>query len=191
MIILNNCTVFSRRRCNYWGNDYFGLRPRTWIISALFQNQDIFFCIEQKCSLRSCYYYDVYVFKLSWQQNSMKCSQADSCIQIWRLADVSGTESDCIPIFTFEIRTEPVSERLECLHILTCLSAQERFIELQCFAVLNANTPSAANTVSFDLLPEAVKELFTFAKFISPLNSFPSGLGFRALLFAIDYQQRP
>jgi len=35
------------------------------------------------------------------------------------------------------------------------------------------HTPSAANTVTFELLPEAVKKLVTFAELISPLNNIP------------------
>jgi len=96
----------------------------------------------------------------AFMATEFKCTQSDSCVQMWRFPDVSGTQSvpisDCIPIFTFKISTEPVSESL---HILTGLSAQEHFIELRCFTVWNANAPSAANTVAFDLLPEAVKGL--------------------------------
>jgi len=43
------------------------------------------------------------------------------------------------------------------------------------FHGIKSKCTSVANTVSFDLLPEAVKKLVTFAKLISLLNSFPCG----------------
>jgi hypothetical protein len=44
----------------------------------------------------------------------------------------------------------------ENLKILTQLSAGEHFIVIWCFILWNADTPSATDTASFDLLPDAV-----------------------------------
>jgi len=158
VLILNNCTVLNSRRCNYRGNDYFGLSPRTWKSACYFRIRIRSFV--QNRSAACCLVSTTVYMSWSFMATEFKCSQSDRRVQMWRFPDVSGTQSvaisDCIHIFTFKIRTEPVSESL---HILTGLSAQEHFIELRCFMVWNANAPSATNTVSFDLLPEAVKNL--------------------------------
>jgi len=94
------CGKSTVRHCHFWTIALFS------IAGDAISESEIFFCIKQKCSLLSCYYYDVYVLRLLWRQDSMKCSQADSCVQTWRFSDISGTESvpisDSIPIFTFK-----------------------------------------------------------------------------------------
>ena len=163
-------------------------------ICGLFKNQEIFFCIEHNavCCLLTTVMFEV--LKLSQQQNSMKCSRSDSCVKMWRFSNISGTVF--FSIFRVKKGAESASEMSENLHVLTRLSAQKHFIVLWCIMVWNSNAPSATNT-SFDLLPDAVKKLVTFAKPISLLTAFSCfshsmwAQRSRAHLLTTRYQQRP